>query len=736
MSKGFYRAFEDKLRGSRQLVKSRLSVYLPFINLVKDLYPGAQAVDLGCGRGEWLELLGENGIVARGVDLDDEMLQACRDIGLDVATADALSFLKSVPDESLFLVSGFHLVEHIPFEALQDLVIESLRVLKPGGLLILETPNPENLVVGTSNFYLDPTHICPIPPALLSFVPEYYGFGRVKTVRLQESVALINNADISLLDVLQGVSPDYSIVAQKDAGAEVMTATAEPFDKDYGLTLHNLATLYDRKQKNQIDEVKKELASIYESWSWRLFAPIRFLGRAFSNEKTPIQRMKSAAWKVLAPVLRWVKSVLVFVVIRCPPLRRLAKQAVARFPIIMRFIRRIERSGINYAAMTPSREGPELFIDVTHVFTEDLRTGIQRVVRSISTEIEQEFLPGIKVEPIYLTDAGGYWHYRYVNGFADDFEIVVPKKGDIFLGLDLNARIVGAVQTGLFQDWIARGTKISFVVYDILPIEHPEWWPGDVGRHHEEWLRSVLNVSDNLICISRAVCDSVRAWALSAGYEQSKIPVMKSFHLGADVENSLPTRGMPGNGEAVLAVLKGSPSFLMVGTVEPRKGHSLVLSAFEKLWLNGVDVKFVIVGKQGWLVEELSTKLRNHPEYGRNLFWLEHASDEYLDKLYDAACCLIAASEGEGFGLPLIEAAQHKLPIIARDIPVFREVAGEHGYYFSGSDSDNFAGAITDWLELYENNKHPLSVGMPWLTWKESAQQLRSIIGASVGDAV
>jgi glycosyltransferase involved in cell wall biosynthesis/SAM-dependent methyltransferase len=732
MNKGFYRAFEDKLRGSRQLVKSRLGVYLPFINVVKDLYPDAQAVDLGCGRGEWLELLGENGIVARGVDLDDEMLQACRDIGLDVATADALNFLKSVPDESLFLVSGFHLVEHIPFEVLQDLVIESLRVLKPGGLLILETPNPENLVVGTSNFYLDPTHICPIPPALLSFVPEYYGFGRVKIVRLQESVALIDNADISLLDVLQGVSPDYSIVAQKDAGAEIMTATAEPFDKDYGLTLHNLATIYDRKQKNQIDEVKKELASIYGSWSWRLLAPIRFFGRAFLNARAPIQRMKSAAWKVLVPVLRWVKSVLIFVVMRCPPLRHLAKRAVARFPIIMRFIRRIERSGINYAAMTPSREGAELFIDVTHVFTEDLRTGIQRVVRSISTEIEQEFLPGIKVEPIYLTDAGGYWHYRYVNGFADDFEIVVPKKGDIFLGLDLNARIVGAVQTGLFQDWKARGTKISFVVYDILPIEHPEWWPGDVGRHHEEWLRSVLNVSDNLICISRAVCDSVRAWALSAGYEQSKIPVMKSFHLGADVENSLPTRGMPGNGEAVLAVLKSSPSFLMVGTVEPRKGHSLVLSAFEKLWLNGVDVKFVIVGKQGWLVEELSTKLRNHAEYGRNLFWLEHASDEYLDKLYDAACCLIAASEGEGFGLPLIEAAQHKLPIIARDIPVFREVAGGHGYYFSCSDGNDFASAITDWLKLYENNKHPLSVDMPWLTWKESAQQLRSIIGASV----
>lgn len=733
MSRGFYRAFEDKLRGSRKLIKSRLSVYLPFINLVKDLYPDAQAVDLGCGRGEWLELLGENGVVARGVDLDDEMLRACRDIGLDVTTADALSFLKSVPDESLFLVSGFHLVEHIPFEVLQDLVIESLRVLKPGGLLIFETPNPENLVVGTSNFYLDPTHICPIPPALLSFVPEYYGFDRVKTVRLQESVALVDNAEISLLDVLQGVSPDYSIIAQKGAGSEVMTATGQPFDRDYGLTLHNLATVYDRKQVAQIAEVKAELASIYESRSWKLSAPIRWFERVFGEvDFIPVKRIKSGVWKLVVPVLRAIKNVLVFVVVRCPPLRRLAKLIVARFPIIKRVMRRIERSGINYATMTPSREGGELFIDVTHVFTEDLRTGIQRVVRSISAEIEKEFLPGIKVEPIYLTDAGGYWHYRYVNGFADDFEIVVPKKGDIFLGLDLNARIVGAVQTGLFHDWKMRGTNISFVVYDILPIEHPEWWQGDVGLHHEEWLRSILSVSENLICISRAVCDSVRAWALNVGYEQSAIPVMKSFHLGADVENSLPSRGVPGNGERTLTALKSSPSFLMVGTVEPRKGHSLVLSAFEKLWEKGVDVKLVIVGKQGWMVDELSTKLRNHVEFAQNLFWLEGASDEYLDKLYDAACCLIAASEGEGFGLPLIEAAQHKLPIIARDIPVFREVAGEHAYYFSGSDADNFSDVIVEWLALYQIDKHPLSTDMPWLTWKESAHQLRAIIGASV----
>lgn len=158
MSSDFYRAFEDKFRGAREVIKARLKVYLPFIKPLKDIYPDASAVDLGCGRGEWLELLAENGFSAQGVDLDDGMLAACRELGLRVQTGEAVAFLKSLPDQSQAVISGFHLAEHIPFDDLQALVEESLRVLRPAGVLILETPNPENIVVGTSSFYLDPTH--------------------------------------------------------------------------------------------------------------------------------------------------------------------------------------------------------------------------------------------------------------------------------------------------------------------------------------------------------------------------------------------------------------------------------------------------------------------------------------------------------------------------------------------------------------------------------------------------
>ena len=162
MSNSFYRALEERFRENRELIKSSLRVYLPFIEPLAKVYKDAAAIDLGCGRGEWLELLTAAGFQAHGVDLDDGMLEACRERGLNVQTQDVIIALKALPDASHAIVSGFHIVEHIPFSDLQILVQEALRVLQPGGLLIMETPNPENILVGTTNFYLDPTHQRPI----------------------------------------------------------------------------------------------------------------------------------------------------------------------------------------------------------------------------------------------------------------------------------------------------------------------------------------------------------------------------------------------------------------------------------------------------------------------------------------------------------------------------------------------------------------------------------------------
>jgi len=257
MIDGFYRSFEDKYRGPRDLIKLRLRVYLPFVEPLTILYKEANGIDLGCGRGEWLELLVEAGIQPYGVDLDPGMLAACQERGLNVELKDAIEALKELPDSSQLVVSGFHVVEHLLFADLQVLVQEALRVLKPGGLLILETPNPENIVVATHNFYLDPTHRRPIPPELLSFLPEFYGFDRVKTVRLQESKELITEKmPLSLHNVLAGVSPDYAVIAQKAADHDIFHAVDTAFNTEYGLSLAMLAAHYDEQLEAKAQQVE------------------------------------------------------------------------------------------------------------------------------------------------------------------------------------------------------------------------------------------------------------------------------------------------------------------------------------------------------------------------------------------------------------------------------------------------------------------------------------------------
>lgn len=264
MTDGFYRAFEEKHRGSRELIKSRLRAYLPFVVPLTELDKGSETLDLGCGRGEWIELMTEVGFKSHGVDLDEGMLSACVELGLSVEQGDAIDFLAALPNETQTVVSAFHFVEHISFEQLQNVVSEALRVLQPGGLLIMETPNPENIVVSTCNFYLDPTHQRPIPPQLLSFLPEFHGFERIKTIRLQESKSLIKSASLTLQDVLGGVSPDYAVIAQKAAAPEVLRKLNTAFEDEYGLSLDTLTIRYAAQLDNKMHRTEDKAAQAYE----------------------------------------------------------------------------------------------------------------------------------------------------------------------------------------------------------------------------------------------------------------------------------------------------------------------------------------------------------------------------------------------------------------------------------------------------------------------------------------
>lgn len=278
----FYKAFEDQHRGSRELIKSRLEVYLPFINQIQETHPNATALDLGCGRGEWLELLQDNQLSASGIDQDDGMLSACRSRGLNVQTGDAIAHLKSLPDDSLSIVSGFHIAEHLSLDDLQTLIKESLRILKPAGLLILEAPNTENLVVGTSSFYLDPTHRRPLPSALLSFLASHLGFARVKVLGAQESVPLREeHGPTSLFAVLSGVSPDYAVIAQKGGDTAALASFDAVFAKEYGLTLEALANRY--QERFDMMERKTQLLEARLNRIWKLLEPFKWAKSLFKK---------------------------------------------------------------------------------------------------------------------------------------------------------------------------------------------------------------------------------------------------------------------------------------------------------------------------------------------------------------------------------------------------------------------------------------------------------------------
>ena len=378
-----------------------------------------------------------------------------------------------------------------------------------------------------------------------------------------------------------------------------------------------------------------------------------------------------------------------------------------------------------------------ILFDVTLLAEQDAHTGIERVVRSILAQFIANPPDGYRLEPVRI-EAGGL---RFARDFVarrlglpanvlPDTEVDYDA-GDVYVMLEWAADRLPQV-TPWLQRFRRHGGRVVIGINDLLPLIMPQMFPPFIARVAERWFEHVLLVADQLVCISRSVADDVLRFgnALSEG---GNGPIAVDwYHCAHDIAASLPTTGMPANASALLAGLKQRQTFLMVGTVEPRKGHRQTLEAFQSLWAKGVDVALAIVGKKGWMVEAVERLIEDSPEYRKRLFWFNNVSDEFLTRLYTSCSALIAASEGEGFGLPLVEAASHKLPIIARALPVFREVAGDHALYYEGRTPEALAEAVEHWLALSRAGRAPSSAEMPILTWKDSAAELtRAMLGST-----
>ncbi len=390
----------------------------------------------------------------------------------------------------------------------------------------------------------------------------------------------------------------------------------------------------------------------------------------------------------------------------------------------------------------------QLLIDISSINKEDIKTGIQRLVRAQLVELIHNPPAGFNVEVVYLSERGGRWHYRYARSFLCSLlgvrKLQLPdgpadlNRGDILYIPDYSLLdLLKAAETGLIQQLKETGVFISFVVHDLLPILRPECFTDWIDTLHEKWLKAVTEFSDQIICVSGSVAAELTAWLERENPLRLMDLKIEFIHHGADIEASLPSHGLPGETPEMIQTLTSNPSFLMVGTLEPRKGHLQAIAAFELLWAENKNVNLILIGRECWThlpdserrtAPEIVKKIQTHEQLDKRLFWFKEASDEFLLKAYKNSTCLLFASEGEGFGLPLIEAARQGLPIIARDIPVFREIAEDNAHYFNGLEPEDLARGVRKWLDLYQRGEHPSSHGIRWLSWKENVEQLKKIL--------
>ncbi len=392
--------------------------------------------------------------------------------------------------------------------------------------------------------------------------------------------------------------------------------------------------------------------------------------------------------------------------------------------------------------------GRRLLLDVTATAGNGLHTGIERVVRALAGELLANDVPGIRIEPVRLVQQGGQWLYRHAHDFALqllgapggvlDEDVVDPRAGDVLLGLDISGHaLIEAEQSGLLQRFRTAGVRVHFMLHDLLPIRLPEVFPPGADVAHAQWLQ-VAARTDGAVCVSDAVAADLRTWLAQPanGAIRRDFRVQVSHH-GADLDKSRSIAGTLDAVDRVLQAMHARPTFLMVGTIEPRKGYLQTLQAFGELWRRGVDANLVVIGREGWRplpddmrrdIPQTLRALKSSSEAGKRLFWLDDASDGTLQRVYASASCLLSASFGEGFGLPLIEAAAQGVPLCVRDLPVFREVAGDAAHYFTARTPGELADALQAWLALFAQGRHPPSSALAHKTWKQSAEHLLHLL--------
>lgn len=370
-----------------------------------------------------------------------------------------------------------------------------------------------------------------------------------------------------------------------------------------------------------------------------------------------------------------------------------------------------------------------LLVDVSAIIRHDAQTGIQRVVRAVWSELARRSGAGFDVLPVFASHRRGYCYapknFLDERPFRFHDEPVGMESGDRFLGLDLAAHLLPKYRDQL-RAWRGHGARIHVVVYDLLPLQRPEWFNSAAVGHFRKWFNVLTSEVDQAICISESV-----ARDLAAKLQGMPRPAIGRLYMGGDMAASRPSTGISAKVMDALDIISRRPTILMVGTVEPRKGYEVALSAFEHLWR--VDPKLapdlVIIGKGGWKTSELQAKILSHPQFSKRLHWFDRVSDEGLCKFYEASRGVLVTSRGEGFGLPLIEAAAHHRHVLARDLSVFREQQLSNVLFFSDDRPGPLGHRLMDLLNA--SRASPAATVLP--TWSECVDAMLIEMGLQTG---
>lgn len=268
-----------------------------------------------------------------------------------------------------------------------------------------------------------------------------------------------------------------------------------------------------------------------------------------------------------------------------------------------------------------------------------------------------------------------------------------------------------------------QGVPVVAVIYDLIPITHPQFCDEPLVEVFKHWFDWVAQIADGFVFISQSIeRDARRYIEQTYGRAAADARWYTHFHLGSDLDlldASASVRPHVRN-----AFEHGKPVYLMVSTIEPRKNHVYLVDAFDALWAQGLDVCLCFVGRVGWKCDDLLIRIRAHRELNKRFFMLNDLTDAELEYCYKRSRALVFPSHVEGFGLPIVEAMQRGLPVMASDIPVFREIGGDYCAYFALDDVFSLCHHIMMFERSGEFPAEKPLQNWRWLSWKDSAREL------------